>query len=67
MSNRRRSSLNPLITIALNTLMSFGVLMFYLVVTGSDEAHAEELEKIAWCKEYHLNLTPEQCSVEAGW
>jgi hypothetical protein len=67
MSNRGRGSLNPLNTIALNTLRSFGFLMFYLVVTESDEAHAEELEKIAWCKEYQLDLTPEQCSVEAGW
>jgi hypothetical protein len=41
--------------------------MFYLVVTESDEAHAEELEKIAWCKAYHLNLTSGQCLVEAGW
>jgi hypothetical protein len=67
MSNRGRDSLNPLNTIALTTLMSFDVLMFYIVVTERDEAHAEELEKIAWCKEYHLYLAPEQCSVEAGW
>ena len=67
MSNRGRGSLNPLIKIALTTLMSFGILMFYLVVTESDEAHAEELEKIAWCKAYHLNLTCGQCLVEAGW
>lgn len=67
MSNRGKGSLFPLITITLATLVSFGGLMFYLVVTESDEARAEALEKIAWCKEYHPNLTSEQCSAEAGW
>ena len=67
MGHRGKGNLYRLITIILTTLMSFGILMFYHVVTESDEARTEALEKIAWCKEHHLNLTPEQCSVEAGW
>ena len=67
MSNSTTISLYPVIAITLAPLTLFGLLMIDLVVTERDEARAEALEKIAWCEEFHTNLTYRQCSVEAGW
>jgi hypothetical protein len=41
----------------------FGLVLYVI----ADEPLEDTKEKIAWCEEYHPNLTIEECSREAGW
>jgi hypothetical protein len=67
MSNAHKDKLIKLGYLFIVWMILLALIFGFVLFMIADEPLQDTKEKIAWCEEYHPNLTIEECSREAGW
>ena len=67
MSDARKNKLIKLGYLFIVWMIILALIFGFVQFIITDESLDDTKEKIAWCEEYHPNLTFEECSKLAGW
>ena len=67
MSNMRKAKLIKLSYLFVCWITILAIIFGFILFIIKDEPKEDTKEKIAWCEEYHPNLTYAECAKEAGW